>query len=223
MNRLFSACRRSAAVAALLATSIASLGLVPQPALAEGDCPSEYQFSGTEVDYYDPDPTKQRFVRGVESNHLNADVRALRKGQSSYLAGDLVYLLQASPNHPDAMRLLVQLYMRDKQPRPAGTEPLSIECWLARGVSFRPEDGNARLIYGVYLAHLKKRTVAIDQLLEAEKALPDNANVLYNLGLLYFDEKKFDVSLGYAKRAYALGFPLPGLRQKLVSAGQWKD
>jgi hypothetical protein len=35
--------------------------------------------------------------------------------------------------------------------------------------------------------------------------------------------KQFDKSLESAHRAYALGFPLPGLREKLKRAGKWQE
>ena len=60
---------------------------------------------------------------------------------------------------------------------------------------------------------------AMRELEQAAKLLPDNAEVNYNLGLIYFDRKDYQTSQSYAKRAYAGGFPLPGLRRKLAAAG----
>ena len=43
------------------------------------------------------------------------------------------------------------------------------------------------------------------------------------MGLLYTDLKRYDDALRHAHRAYALGFPLPGLQRKLARAGKWRD
>ena len=45
----------------------------------------------------------------------------------------------------------------------------------------------------------------------------------YNLGLLYFDAGRTDDALEHAVAAYDAGFPLPGLRNKLMSAGHWTE
>ena len=80
-----------------------------------------------------------------------------------------------------------------------------------------------RLVYGIELIKDGKNGEAIEQFKIALDKSPDNANVHYNLGLAYLSLKKYDESLAHAKRAYELGFPLPGLRDKLVRAGKWKD
>jgi tetratricopeptide (TPR) repeat protein len=58
---------------------------------------------------------------------------------------------------------------------------------------------------------------------EANGLLGDDLNVHYNLGLAYFELKDYDQALEHAKRAYALGHPLPGLRDKLKRAGKWES
>lgn len=156
-----------------------------------------------------------------EALHFNSDVRNLARGQSVfYVAGDLAFMLRNWPNHPEVLDALVRLAIRDKTNLPEGLK-MPVECWLERAVQFRPDDSNARIIYGTYLARLKLTDKAIEQLKKAEEARPNEANVHYNLGLLYFEKKDYEQSLAYAKKAYALGFPLPGLRNKLVRAGKW--
>ena len=63
------------------------------------------------------------------------------------------------------------------------------------------------------LADLKFSDIQVD---------PNNANVHYNLGLLYFDQKDYPKARAAAQRAYELGFALPGLKKMLESAGQWE-
>lgn len=40
-------------------------------------------------------------------------------------------------------------------------------------------------------------------------------------GLAYFDVGDYAQSMEHAKKAYALGVNLPGLKSKLVKAGKW--
>jgi tetratricopeptide (TPR) repeat protein len=78
------------------------------------------------------------------------------------------------------------------------------------------------MIYGNYLLKLDGRIDdAIEQYDEAVKLQPENANINYNLGLVYLKKKDYEQSIVYAKKAYELGFPLPGLRNKLMKTGKW--
>ena len=63
------------------------------------------------------------------------------------------------------------------------------------------------------------------------KALPDprqpamstdGHTAHYNLGLLYVRKKDYDKARASADKAYGAGFPLPGLKNKLLEAGQWR-
>jgi tetratricopeptide (TPR) repeat protein len=46
-----------------------------------------------------------------------------------------------------------------------------------------------------------------------------SAELQYFLGLISFDSKEYPKAVEYARKAYALGYPLPGLRNKLQAAG----
>ena len=63
---------------------------------------------------------------------------------------------------------------------------------------------------------------ALEQLQKADELIPNDANVHYNLGLVYFDLKDYGNSLKHAKIAYGLGFPLGGLRSMLESVHEWR-
>jgi tetratricopeptide (TPR) repeat protein len=47
----------------------------------------------------------------------------------------------------------------------------------------------------------------------------NSAEINYALGLLYFDNKRYDDARECAVKAYSLGYPLPGLKRKLALAG----
>ncbi len=161
-------------------------------------------------------------LKTVEKNHFNSDVRNLVRGQTvTHPGGDIMFILGHFPNHIPALEALVRLAFRDRTTKPAGIKN-PVQCTLERAVAFRPDDPMTRTLYGVYLARMKQNDKAIEQLEMAEESRPNDANVLYNLGLLYFEKKDYERSLAYAKRAYAAGFPLPGLKEKLIAAGRWK-
>ena len=57
----------------------------------------------------------------------------------------------------------------------------------------------------------------------AETHAPNDMLIAYNIGLVYVDLKQFDKARSYAKKAYAGGIALPGLRDKLAKAGELRD
>jgi tetratricopeptide (TPR) repeat protein len=68
-----------------------------------------------------------------------------------------------------------------------------------------------------------KKSEAIAKLDEAVALGVQSVNDEYSIGLTYFEAGQYDKALSLAHRAYAGGFPLPGLRNKLKRAGKWRD
>ena len=158
----------------------------------------------------------------VENAHFTNNVQSLRRGNSSSIGADLGYTLRTMPNHHRALMTLMNLSFKEKTNKPNGSG-YSVECYFDRAITFRPDDGMVRMIYGIYLAKLGKQTEAIKQLNTARESLEDDGNIFYNLGLAYFELKDYDQALSFAHKAYRLGFPLPGLRKKLAEKGKWRD
>ena len=175
-------------------------------------------------DYTNPSDFKEK-LPVVEDYHFSPTVESLISGMKDLKAPgpDLSYTLMAFPNHHRALYAMMRLSWKENQPKPYGSQ-YSIDCWLDRAVRWRPEDGMVRMIYGNYLSHVKVKRYkeAITQYEIAEQRLKNNTNLYYNMGLLYFNLKEYDKSRDYAKKAYAGGFPLPGLKDKLVRAGKWQ-
>ena len=159
----------------------------------------------------------------VEKFHFTPTVETLKGGSTaSTPGGDLAYTLRAFPNHPRALMATIKFSERTKK-NPPPEMMYTVHCWLDRAERFKPDDATVKMLFGIYLIRSGKAREAIPKL-EAALELSDNdSNTLYNLGLAYFDLKEFDKSLELAHRAYALGFPLPGLRDKLRRAGKWKE
>ena len=162
------------------------------------------------------------FLGTVEQHHFTPDVESLRAGNTSTVGGDLSYTLLIFPNHHRALAAFSKLSLRDKTLKPAGAK-YSVECFFERAIRFKPSDGVIRMIYGNYLLKAGQTDKATEQLKEAVNLQPENPNVNYNLGLLYVQKKDYEQAKIYAKKAYELGFPLPGLKNKLMEAGKWED
>lgn len=159
----------------------------------------------------------------VEQFHLTSNVITLTSAQSAgSVGGDLDYVLRAFPNHHVALNAMFRLGEKEKRPKPSGAK-YSVECYFQRALRFRNDDAIVKTVYAAYLVKHGKSTEALNQLIEAAQLGEDNANVIYNTGLVYFDLKDYEKSLSYAHHAYRLGFPLPGLRDKLKRLGKWRE
>ena len=159
----------------------------------------------------------------VEGAHFTPEVANLIRGTTGERpGGDIDYTLRAFPNHPGALMSMVRLGDKEKTARPSGSR-YTVECWLNRAVRFRDNDPTVKMIYATYLAKKGNNEGALKQLNDAVQLGEDNANLQYNIGLVYFNLRKYDEALNYAHLAYGSGFPLPGLRDKLKKAGKWKE
>lgn len=173
-------------------------------------------------------PAEQRDL--VEKAHFRFEHAHLQRGNTKFptsrggmsLMGGFDYTLRTFPNHILALQDIDRLGFILKTEKPEPTrEYYLIECYFKRAVSFVPEDGKVRLVYGLYLIRRGKAKEAIEQLTLAEEYEPDDANVQYNMGLAYYFVKDYHSAKEHAKRAYELGFPLPGLKNMLKRVGQW--
>ena len=157
----------------------------------------------------------------VESQHFTENIKNLIRGEDAFLGDDISYTLVRFPNHYPALQAMVKLSLREKDVRPLSAH-YSVECFFDRAMRFRPGDGIVRMLYANYLLKFKGRAEeALEQYQEAVRIQPEHANINYNIGLLYLKAKNYEQSVVHAKKAYKLGFPLPGLRNKLKRAGKW--
>lgn len=159
----------------------------------------------------------------VESVHYTPDIQQMRAGNTTTnLAGDLAYTLNVFPNHHGALKTMADWSIRTKRnPAPGGH--YTVECWFERGLRFRPDDPMVKMLYGIYLLQKGKSKDAVAQLEAARQDGRPNANLHYNLGLAYVKLGRYNEALESAHTAYALGFPLPGLKNQLVRAGKWRE
>jgi len=186
---------------------------------AAHDCGS-LQYHYGPFDYTNPEDIKNR-LPVVERFHFGSGVESLKKGINNELWQDLDYTLRVFPNHHRALNAMARYQL--KHIRQAGQDYLSAECYFDRAIQLSPADGIVRMIYGIYLHNKGRLNDALQRYKEAEALQPDSAEVLYNLGLLFVDMKDLTSAYNYAKRAYAKGYPLPGLRNRLKRQGIWME
>ncbi len=181
-------------------------------------------------DYTDAEDRSHLHV--VEMYHFTPQVESLISGRSGYLWQDLDYTLRAFPNHHRALYAFIRYELRERQksqqekkpylpPTSVGEFPVTAACFFDRAIRWQPRDPNVYMLYGLYFQLNGMPLKALEQYRISEKLQPNSADLHYNLGLLYFDARDYPQAKAHAKRAYQLGYPLPGLRKKLAGVGQW--
>lgn len=191
--------------------------LVACPAAQADTCPA-YVRHNPGGDYTNADDREGLEV--VERFHFTAPVETLTHGVSGSLGDDIGYTLEHFPNHHKALAALAKLGLREKSVQPVGAK-YTITCYFDRAIRFTPGDAKVRQVYGAYLLAGGQSEQALAQLEEAAKLDPNNPTTNYNLGLMYVKKKDYARARAFARKAYALDFPLNGLKNKLIAAGQW--
>ncbi len=181
------------------------------------------------LDYTNPKDRKTLPI--VESVHFTPEVVSLQESSGNILDG-ISYTLRVFPNHHRALHTITQYEIRErrksqqknetyKPPMTVHGYPASAECYFDRAIRWRPNDPTVRLLHGLFLHLSGNLEQALAEYKVSERIQPNLADLQYNLGLLYFDKKQYDLAKEHAKKAYQLGYPLPGLRKKLITVGQW--
>lgn len=183
----------------------------------------DFNYGSGSIGPLDYTTTPQDVRDYVESRHFDQGVERLVKGiQATSVAGDIAFTLRSFPNHPRALRSAAELMRRNSGRTPPGMT-FNTACWFDRAVAFRPEDVQVRILWAFELLKSKERSAAIEQTTAAEALAGDNPAARYNVGLLYFELGDHERAMANARLAYAGGFNLPGLKNKLTKAGQWKE
>ena len=163
-------------------------------------------------------PTLQRKFEDGKINHLDPAISRMDDGNYNLnVIADLDFLLRRWPNHYLALQALIKFEAgggRTISNRPA-------ICYFEWARRFAPDDVNVLILQGLYFYNKQDHAMAEAAWQSALQIDPGSPDAHYNLGLLYFGAGKFDDALKHGRAAYDSGFPLPGLKNKLVKAGQW--
>lgn len=197
--------------------TLLALIVAAQPAQAAAEC-APFTWQAERLDF--TAAKDQRRISEIQSFHFDADTENLIRGITGSIGADIDFLVRYSPNHHRGLASLVRLSLKDKTPQPAGVK-VTVECYLLRALEFKSSDAEVLKIYATYLARLNRNAEALARFEQAEKLVPDDPLVAYNLGLLLTEGRDFERARAYAKKAYAGGIQFPGLRDKLARQGQW--
>jgi Flp pilus assembly protein TadD len=116
----------------------------------------------------------------------------------------------------------MNLSFKEHNDKPRGAH-YTIECYFDRAIRFAPTDGEVLALYGIYLARVNHKQDAVKAFERALNFEQQNPNVHYNLGLVYVDLTDYENAREQAHLAYKFGSQLPGLRDKLKQAHQWRE
>lgn len=152
--------------------------------------------------------------------HFPPEVERLIRGSRGSIMGDLNYTLRAIPNYHRALAAMAK-YQRLRQLKLAPQdEYYTADCYFHRAVYFQPDDVTARMLFAIHLHLTGRLDDAQKQYMLALAYGPDYSELHYNYGLLLVEMGRYDDALNHANKAYAKGFPLPGLKNKLAGKGR---
>lgn len=119
-------------------------------------------------------------------------------------------------DHPMYAEILTHMGMVERE----SGNPVAALNYFDRAVTGHP--GFAGGYQGQALVHRDQGRLerAREVLIAGDEATGgESAEIAYFLGLVLVDLKDYESARDYAQRAYALGYPLPGLRDKLARVG----
>lgn len=171
-------------------------------------------------DYYGAlTPQEEQLLKDNERVHLGKAISDLRSGKPHrlrYAEAEFKYILAIWPNHPASLEGIAEIA------RKTGRYQLAEE-YFQRAIRYFPGQSQTHALYGVYLYRIRQYERAVEQLEIAVSLDPQQSQNHYFLGLAYFAKGDYEESARHARKAYSLGYPLPGLRNKLRRKGFWNE
>lgn len=186
------------------------------------DCEGVQGTAGTHDYLNRGNPKMANLLALTHRHHFNEDVEALRAGITTEPIGDVDFVLRSFPNHHRALYTSMQYRLKHRKwPKKSKWQPA--ECSYQRAINFSPRDLTIRSQYAILQYKFRKYEDALETYRAADKLNPDDPLLQYNMALTMVKLKKYKEARAVAEKVYASGFPLPGLRNKLITAGHWKD
>lgn len=152
----------------------------------------------------------------VKRNHLDPAMAAMRQGNYSRgVKADLSFVMSSWPNYYPVLEALITYDLGGGKTY----DFPSTRCFLERARTIFPDDVKVRLLEGYYFWKKNDKERAISSYEDALTLDPDASDAHYNLGLVYLEMKQYDKAREHAQAAYAAGYPLTGLKNRLAKAG----
>lgn len=165
-------------------------------------------------------------IEMVTKVHFTPDTQALNNIRTP---NNIHYTLRSIPNHPGALTAMLQYQkkfnssLRTSWHQHRKPMPLAADCYFQYAVNFTPNNYQIWFLWGISLHREKQYAEALELYIKAQKLAPDNIEIHYNLGLVYFKLEQYKESRKWAKLAYQKDMQLQGLKNLLKSKGEWQD
>lgn len=164
-------------------------------------------------------PAHKDKLHVVLIHHFTPEVERLMSGKTGEIMGDIDYTLRAIPNYHRALAAMGKYYRQQDNTKPLEERYYSAECYFRRAIYMQPADAVSKMLYGMHLHMTNQHGKAEKIYKEALATNPKYAELHYNLGLLYVDMNKLEHAVDHARKAYELGYPLHGLKNKIRQKG----
>jgi len=165
-------------------------------------------------DYYTN--VDRNILSTVERHHLGIGEDELKAKHYIAARSDFQFILNYYPNHPRVLLLMAELCETWKSPK------CDLDEVFNRAIARNPNIPATFVIIGIHQERTKRIPAAIESFKRALAIDPNSVNANYNIALAYLDSGQFELANEHAQKAYALGAPPPGLRDRLKSAGHWQ-
>jgi tetratricopeptide (TPR) repeat protein len=172
----------------------------------------------TRWDYRTRDSSDQMRYQIADNweNHTGPAKSRMDKGEfTRQVMADLNFTLIRYPNHYLALEQLVRYAQNGGKPYEYG-EP---QCYFNWARQFASNDAQVVVAEAYFAWKTGNKQRAEDLYRWAMELDPQLVTAPYNLGLLYVELKQYDKAVEQAIAAYSMGYPLPGLRNRLREAG----
>lgn len=146
---------------------------------------------------------------------------AIKKRYLGWAKGEVLFTYRGLPNDSP---LIAPTFITLARICSAGND---IKCAVERlhqAIALRPKDPAPYSALAIQYQKEKKLKLAKETLLQGNRATGGRSpEIEYNLGLIYLQLGDVDAAAKHAHAAYALGYPLPGLKRKLQKLGKWQQ
>lgn len=166
--------------------------------------------------YYDSRPPASNQLATVEKNHFGKGMNRMDAGEWDLAMAEWDFILRYFPNHPRV------LYLMSLTAEETG-ERERAEDYFKTAFQLYPNTATTYSVYGIILYRRGNLDDAVEAFQQSLMLDPGSAEAHYNLGITYAEAGRRGDANRHAQAAYRLGYPLPGLRERLRRTGDWKE